>query len=44
MVDFIKRYKYFIFVPLGLLLVALGALFAIGSGSEDDVAFIYQLF
>ena len=44
MVEFLKKYKYFIFVPLGLLVVSLGLLFTIGAGSEDDVAFIYQLF
>ena len=44
MVDFIRKYKYFIFVPLGLLVLTLGLLFTIGAGNEDDVAFIYQLF
>jgi hypothetical protein len=44
MVDFIKEYRYYIFVPLGLLMAVLALLFVLGAGSEDDVAFIYQLF
>ena len=44
MVGFFKEYRYYIFVPLGILIAALALLFVLGAGSEDDVAFIYQLF
>ncbi len=44
MVEFIRKYRYFIFVPLGLVIVALALLFAVGLGAEDEVAFIYQIF
>ncbi len=44
MIAFLKRYRYYVLVPIGLLVVALAVLFLLGRGSEDDVAFIYQLF
>lgn len=44
MITFLSRYRYYILIPMGFIVVALAALFLLGRGSEDDVAFIYQLF
>ena len=43
MIDFFRRYKYYLIVPTALLLVALGALMWMSRGGDDAVPFIYQI-
>jgi hypothetical protein len=44
MITFLKQYRYYILIPIGLIVVALAVLVLLGRGSEGDVAFVYQLF
>ena len=43
MIDFLRRYKYYLMVPTVLLLLALGVLMWMSRGGDASVPFIYQI-
>ncbi len=43
MIDFLRRYKYYLIVPTALLLLAICVLMWMSRSGDDAVPFIYQI-